>query len=213
MRQQKRKMNEFNSRIFEPIISKGIRNGMLILILCLTSSIIDYSALIPFQVGLGEIAIIYIFMSVLQICYTNSDLKIEENEIIIQSSLIKGVRKKRFKKEEIKEIIFKDQWSETFMDKKYGSIVRYIFLNFFLMWFIPEEYKWIQIETDKNKRFRYFFFGMNYDFYDNSEEVLFEDMFIELAKKNIKVRWNSTKNIYFEGLQKNANEILLKFNK
>jgi hypothetical protein len=213
MRQQKRKMNEFNSSIFEPIISKGIRNGMLILILCLTSSIIDYSALIPFQVGLWEIAIIYIFMSVFQICYTNSDFKIEENEIIIQSSLIKGVRKKRFKKEEIKEIIFKDRWSETFMDKKYGSIVRYIFLNFFLMWFIPEEYKWIQIETDKNKRFRYYFFGMNYDFYDNSEEVLFEDMFIELAKKNIKVRWNSTKNIYFEGLQKNANEILLKFNK
>ena len=206
-------MDEFKSSIFESIISKGIRNGMLIFILYITSSIINYAELIPFQIGFWGIIIIYVFLFILQIFYTNSDLKIEEKEIIIQSSLIKGGRKKKFKKDEIKEIIFKDEWSETFMNKKYNSIIRIVFVDFFLVWFIPWEYKWIQIETNKNQRFKYYFFGMNYDFYDNAGEVLFEDMFIELAKRNIKVRWNSTKDIYFEGIQERANEILLKLNK
>ncbi|MEZ5044711.1 MAG: hypothetical protein R2828_32745 [Saprospiraceae bacterium] len=206
-------MNEFKSSIFESIISKGIRNGMLIFILYLTSSIFNYAELIPFQIGFWGIVIIYVFLFILQIFYTNNDLKIEDKEIIIQSSLIKGMRKKKFQKDEIREILFKDEWSEPFMNKKYDSMVRYIFLNFFLMWFIPWEYKWIQIETNKNQRFRYYFFGMNYDFYDNSEEVLFEDMFMELAKRNIKVRWKSTKDIHFEGIQERANEILLNLNK
>ena len=206
-------MNEFKSSIFESVISRGIRNGMLIFILYLISLMIDYSELIPFQIGLWGIIIIYVFLFILQIFYTNNDLKIEGEEIIIQSSLIKGMRKKKLKKDEIREIIFKDEWSEEFMNKKYDSIVKYIFLYFFLMWFIPWEYKWIQIETNKNQRFRYYFFGMNYDFYDNSEEVLFEDMFMELAKRNVKVKWKSTKDIYFEGIQERANEILLKLNK
>ena len=206
-------MNEFKSSIFESIISKGIRNAVLIFILYLTSSVIDYSELIPFQLGLWEITIIYLFLFLVQIFLTNNDLRIEEKEIMIQSSLVKRLRYKRFKKDEIEEIIFKDEWGERFINKKYASIIRYVILNFILYWFIPWEYKWIKIKTKNKQQFKYFFFGMNYDFYSNSEEILFEDMFVELAKKNIKVKWQSTDDIYFKGIQERADEIIKNLNK
>jgi hypothetical protein len=206
-------MNEFKSSIFDSIMAKVIRNVMLILILSLTSLIIDYSELIPIQIGFLGIIIIYLSLFIIQIFMTNNDLIIDEKEIIIQSSMFGGIRRKAFKKEEILEITFKDEWSETFMNNQYDSIIRYVILEFILMWFIPWEYKWIEITTKYNRKFKYYFFGMNYDFYDNSQEILFEDMFVELAKRNIRVKWKSTKDVYFKGIQERADEILLNMNK
>lgn len=80
------------------------------------------------------------------------------------------------------------------------------------MWFIPWEYKWIQIKTKNNKKFRYYCFGMNYDCYDNDKEILFEDLFLALAKRNIVVKWNDTKDSYFKSIQEKADTILFNLN-
>ena len=200
-------MNEFKSSIFEATLAKGMRNAMLIFILYLTSSIINYSELLPFQISIWTIIIIYLLQFVIQIFLTNNDLRIENKEIIIQSSMFKGLRKRKFKIDEISEIIFKDEWSESFMNNHYTSIFRFIILHFFLMWLIPWEYKWIEIRTNKNQKFKFYFFGMNFDFHDNSDEILFEDMFTTMANKKIKVKWKSTKDKYFKEMQKRVDEI------
>lgn len=202
-------MNEFKSSVFDSIFSKGIRNAGQMVILYLICWMTDYSGLITFQRLLLGIAGFYVPLAFIQIFLTNNDLIIEEEEIIIRSSLFKGIRKKRFRKEEIEEIIFKDEWSETFMSRNYPSIIRLAILYLALFWIIPPEYKWIKIKTKSKKEFKYYFFGMNYDFYDNTKKVIFEDIFIELAKRNIKVKWKSTKNSYFKGIQEKGDEIFL----
>ena len=201
-------MNEFRSSIFDAVVGKLTRNIVLLFVLWLTSSIVNYSALIPFEIGFWTVVMAYLFLFIIQIFITNNDLIIEGDEIIIHPSLFKSLREKRFQKDEISKIIFKDEWSESFMNNRPTSIIRFVIVHFILMLFIPWEYKWITISTKNNQNFKYFFFGLNYDFHDNAEEVLFEDMFIELAKRNINVQWKSTKVEYFKGIQESADEIL-----
>ncbi|NHN26274.1 hypothetical protein FIA58_011350 [Flavobacterium jejuense] len=174
-------MIEFKCNIFDSIFSKGLRNFMLVWVLYLSSSFINYSEFIPSQIGVFEIVIIYLLLFVIQILLTNTDLILDEEEIVIQSSLFKGLRKRKFKIEHISEIIFKEEWTESSNKRsRFKTVLRFILNNFILMWFIPWEYKWIQIKTKNNEKFRYYFFGTNYDCYDNDKEILFEDLFLEL---------------------------------
>ena len=207
-------MNEFKCNVCDPIFSKGFRNFMVVWVLYLSSSFINYSEFISSQISIFEIVIIYLLLFVIQIFLTNNDLIIDEEEIVIQSSLFKGLRKRKFKIEDISEIIFKEEWAEPSKGKSYFTIImNYILINFIVIWFLPWEYKWIQIKTKDNKKFRYYFFGMNYDCYDNYNEILFEDLFIALAKRNIVVKWNSTKEMYFKSIQEQADKIHYELNK
>ena len=208
-----KEINEFKSNIFETIVAKGMRNAIQIFILLVSSTVINYSELLHFEISIWAIIIIYLFQFVIQIYLTNNDLLIKDKEIIIQSSMFKGIQKGKFSIDEIQEIIFKDDWSESFMNKCYTSLLRFIVLDYFLMFLIPYEYKWIEIRTNKNQKFKYYFFGINFDYYDNTNEVLFEDMFITMANKNIKVKWKSTKDLYFKKLQEGADKINRSFNK
>ena len=173
-----KEINEFKSNIFETIVAKGMRNAIQIFILLVSSTVINYSELLHFEISIWAIIIIYLFQFVIQIYLTNNDLLIKDKEIIIQSSMFKGIRKRQFSIDEISEVIFKDEWSESFMNKRNTSLLRFIGLDYFLMFLIPYEYKWIEIRTNKNQKFKYYFFGINFDYYDNTNEVLFEDMFI-----------------------------------
>ena len=195
-------------------MNKGIRNSIFFFILFLSSSFINYAELIPWQISTFEMIIVYLLLFVIQIFLTNNDVIIHEEKIIIQSSLFKNLRKRKFKIEAISEIIFKEDWTESSNKKsRFKTVLRFILNYFILMWFIPWEYKWIQIKTKDNKKFTYYCFGINYDFYENHKETLFEDLFLELAKRNIVVKWKSTNDIYFKGIQDKANKILLELNK
>ena len=94
------------------------------------------------------------------------------------------------------------------MSQRYTSVFRFIVLQFLLQIIFPWEYKWILIRMKNGKEHKFYFFGLNYDFYENVGEILFEDMFIALAERGIKVKWKSTKDKYFKDIQERADKIL-----
>ena len=163
-------MNQFKSNVTDTILNKGIRNSIFFFILFLSSSFINYAELIPWQISIFEMIIVYLLLFVIQIFLTNNDLIIHKKEIVIQLSIFKSLRKRKFKIEDISEMIFKEDWTESSNKKsRFKTTIRFLLNNFILMWFIPWEYKWIQIKTKENKKIIYYCFGMNHDFYENQK--------------------------------------------
>lgn len=212
-----KKQKKFKCNLGDSIIAKIIRNFMLLVVFLMISDIADFTIKIPFNISLLTALIIYFISFVLYIYLTNNDLSITNKSLLIRPSIFSNTKNRVFKKDEIRKIVFKDEWSESFMRNQHNSMIvsitRLLTLYFFIHSIIPWDYKWMQIITKNGQTFTYYFFGLNYDFYDNSEEILFEDMFLELAANNIRVEWKSTEDNYFRAIQKKADKIYLELNK
>lgn len=85
-----------------------------------------------------------------------------------------------------------DEW---FKKTRYRFILDILY-QFSLGIFIPIEYKWIRLET-KGEQIRIFCFGLEFDYYDNSDDVLFEDLKLEMKKRGISTKWTKTDDPYF----------------
>ena len=73
--------------------------------------------------------------------------------------------------------------------------------EFFVIAFFPYDYKWIKVKADKD--YQFYCFGLEMDYYDN-EGPHFEELFVTLAEKNIKVSWTDTSDIYYKQMTKNV---------
>ena len=200
-------MNAFRSHVLGTISMKVMRNMMLLFPLFVASFFVDLSGFIPIEIGLWEVGLAYFALLIIQAFYTNNDLLIEGERIVVQASFFSGLRRKQFHVLEIEEIVFKEDGREPSPKDQPESFTKYLWTEWLLFWLIPPEYKWIQIKTKHGQLYPYFFFGIPYDYYEQSGDLFFENMFLELAKRNIKVRWQSTEDTHYAGLQEKADGI------
>lgn len=187
-------INRFKCSIFDSIMAEVGRVFIMLVYLFIIYQFCPIYVTECFVIGW----LIYIISIPVRLFFTNNNLLIREDEIVVQSTLLYGIRKKTFKIDKIKEIIFKEEWSEA-----YPATIQFLMFSLPVFW----EYKWIKIINKDGSKFSYYFFGMNYDFYENANESLFEDMFIELAREDIAVRWKSVKDPYFKALQDTADKL------
>ena len=200
----------FKCNIATPIFFRLYIKAML-LQFCYMTGVIDWlTDYTNGRIGLIEIIICYLCFLFVQIFFTNNDLIIKKKTVAIQSTLFDGVRHRTFEKNQIKENIFKEEWEweSRLGGDNWWSFVPLIILTSFTALFFSPDYKWLTIVTKDNRRYTYYFFGIEYDYYDNAGDLIFEDVFIETAKSGVRVRWRSIKDDYFKHLQKNADRIL-----
>jgi hypothetical protein len=199
----------FKCNIATPIFARLYIKAMLLQFCYMTGCIDWLTDYTNGRIGLIEIIICYLCFLFVQIFFTNNDLSIKKKTLTVQSTLFDGIRHRTFEKNQIKEIIFKDEWASRLQGgNNWWSSILLMLLTFVIGLFIPPDYKWLTIVTKDNKRYTYYFFGIEYDYYDNAGDLLFEDVFRETAKSGVRVRWRSIKDDYFKHLQKNADRIL-----
>ncbi len=80
---------------------------------------------------------------------------------------------------------------DAFLGKNYSSVLKFLFVHCVVMMIIPWDHKWIKITLENGEIYKYYFYGLEWDYHENSEEVLFEDMFMALSRKGYKVKWKS----------------------
>lgn len=194
---------EFRSNIPKAVMSRLLRLFNMIIILFIIDQIFNFSDFIISIVSIKNLVFIYGMLFILQLVISNSDLLISKNSLEIKLSILGKFSWKRIQKKTISEIIFKDDWTESYTSKYGKSIVIYTLIQICTS-ILPWDYKWIEIRFKNGESRKYYFYGMDYDFYDNSDDVLFEDMFLELARRNVKVRWKSINDGYFRDLQARA---------
>lgn len=198
----------FKCNIATPIFYRLAMKVML-LQFCYMTGFMDWLAdYTNERIGILEIIIGYLCFLFVQIFFTNNDLIIKKKTVTIQSTLFDGIHHRTFEKNQIKEIIFKEEWESRLEGNTWWSFVLLMLVTFLRGVIIPLDYKWLTIVTKDNRRYTYYFLGIEYDYYDNAGDLLFEDVFIETAKSGIRVRWKSIEDDYFESLQTTANRIL-----
>lgn len=133
-------------------------------------------------------SIIYLVVAYLYLSYFNNDIVVYDNSIEVINRLPPFRRKFHFPLYEVKSIQFRHDWTESIgrniKPYKLGYWVGQIATLFF-----PSDYKWIKIESDKT--YRFYCFGLEYDFYDNKNPH-FEDLYSDLSKRNVTVSWTNS---------------------
>ena len=71
-----------------------------------------------------------------------------------------------------------------------------ILYQFSIGLFIPYEYKWVKISA-KKKSVIIPCFGLEYDYHDNADDFLFEDLKLLFSAKGVKTKWTKNNDPYF----------------
>lgn len=200
---------EFKSNVLNTALIRLLGSAMILLIFFAVSFIFDCT---EYLLNLNSwviivLIIICIGLFIWRLFSVNNDLIISNSQVKIHSSLFNGVRNRTFEKDDILLIIFKEQWQESFMANYSCSLLRSITREL-VSFFVSSDYKWIEVVTKNNQSHRYYFFGMDYEWYDNYDEILFEDMFLTLARSGVTVKWRWSENEYFKSIQEQADTIL-----
>lgn len=132
---------------------------------------------------------------------TNNDVIVFESEIKIINRVPLFKRELSFSFSEIKEIKFRHDWTETFGKKMKPSILKYFLTNLLPSFFVPADYKWVEISCAK--KYRFYCFGIEVDYYEN-EKPAFEDLFKLLHTKGVNVNWTNSTGIYYSQMKETA---------
>jgi hypothetical protein len=128
----------------------------------------------------------------------NNDIQVDNTKIEIINTVPFFKKRISFDYSNIKIITLRHDWTETFGKTIKSKRLKYI-LSKLTQTFLPYNYKWIKIETDKEHKF--YCFGIDYDYYDN-DGPLFEDVYKTLRRKHKSVRWTNDTDPYYVGLVK-----------
>ncbi len=140
------------------------------------------------------------FFIITYLSFTNTDIKILENEIEFNGKLLLSKQKTKFNLDEISEIIMKHDWTDTILTDFKPKFLKYIFVEWVIKTARNEEAKWIKVKT-KNGKYKFNCYGIEYDSYDNPKPH-FEDLYFFLAKLNLEVRWTENHDLYYKDLEK-----------
>ena len=150
------------------------------------------------QIGfLGWIIIVFAYSIIAYVYtgFTNNDILVFDNRIEIVNKMPLFKKQVAFYLNKIELVTFRHEWTETFGKNIKPKILKTLIKDWFVSFIFPWDYKWIKVKTDKEHKF--FCFGLSMDYYDN-DEIVFEDLFYELAKKQIKVTWTDTTENYYK---------------
>jgi hypothetical protein len=128
----------------------------------------------------------------------NNDIIVDNSKIEIVNSIPFFRKRVSFDYSAIKSITLRHDWTETFGRRIKSNRVRYV-LSQLTQIFLPYNYKWIKIET--YRKFRFFCFGIDFDYYNN-DGPLFEDVYKALRRKHKSVKWTNNTSPYYVGLIK-----------
>ena len=142
----------------------------------------------------------YILYSYIYLGSTNNDFIIFNNRVEIINKLPFFKRKTIFYFEDIKQVLFRHEWTESVQEKIKPRILSFILTDFFLSMFFPYDYKWIRFTTQKS--YTFYCFGLEFDYYDN-EGPLIEDLFHRLGDYGVNVCWTNNELNYYKGMMKN----------
>lgn len=139
----------------------------------------------------------------------NNDLEFFDKTICIRLSVLRrfSFAKKQFPLEEIEEVVFREERYEYWSEGSSRSL-RYWVREFILEYYLPTDYKWLQIRMKDGRRHTYYFFGLDYDDAYSGESKGFISLFLEFARRGIDVRWRSTKSYYYKERQEFADNII-----
>lgn len=139
------------------------------------------------------IIILFIFIiSYLYTGLTNNDVLVANNSIEIVNRMPLFKKRISFQYDKIRLIKFRHEWTETFGESIKPLFLKYILTGWIAPFFFPTDYKWINVSADKD--YIFYCFGIERDFFEN-EEPCFEDLFNELSKKGVNVRWTNNLDI------------------
>jgi len=148
-----------------------------------------FTFLIPYSIG----AFIYSGMF-------NNDIIIKENSIQFVNNVPFFKKTTLIDFNDIETIILRHDWAETFGRNIKSSKIRYRIKEVASLFF-PYNYKWVKIKTYKGENFRFYCFGIEYDYYDNKGSI-FEDLYKHLRKKHKSVLWTNNTEEYYINLAK-----------
>ena len=128
----------------------------------------------------------------------NNDIVVFETKIEIVNRIPFFRKRTLFQYSEIKEITLRHDWTETLGSKIKSRRYRYV-LKELAQIVIPYNFKWIRFVTVRE--FKFYCFGIDYDYYDN-KGPLFEDLYKELRKKHKFVMWTNEGSPFYARLKK-----------
>ena len=166
----------------------------------LKSVFFDFSSLNWILVGLITTLFIITYLS-----WTNTDIKIFENEIEFNGKLLLSKKSIKFSLDEIYEITMKHDWTQTVLSDFKPKFLKYIIVEWILKTVRNEEMKWIKVKT-KSGEHNFNCYGIEYDCYDNPKPH-FEDLYFEFAKLNLEVNWTENSDVYYLDLKKTKEAI------
>jgi hypothetical protein len=194
----------FSSKILNSLALHLIRHffaGFIIFLLLKFLFKVDFSNIHIKYYVIG--LIFYAILTYVYIGLVNHDFIVFKDKIEVINRVPFFRNKKVFKYEDIKLIQFRHEWTEEFEEKFKLGIFGFLIRETVIQSFIPPDYKWIKIVSDRN--YKFFCFGLEFDYYDN-EGPLIEELFYQLADYGIDVRWTNVKLNYYAGMMNKVNE-------
>jgi hypothetical protein len=141
------------------------------------------------------ITLIYSFLSYFYAGLTNNNIVVYDDKLEIVNKIPLFKKKVTFEYDKINLVTFRHEWTQTFGRKIKPKILKTIIKDWIVSFVFPWDYKWIKVKTDKEHKF--LCFGLSMDYYDN-DQIVFEDLFYELAQKGLKVEWTNTTEPYYK---------------
>jgi hypothetical protein len=97
--------------------------------------------------------------------------------------------------EEIQLALFRHEpFQSKFFDNRPGLT---LLLRLVVNLVVPIEYKWMKLETP-TKKYLVFCFGLEYDYFDNCDDILFETLKLAFSERGVKTLWTETDDFYFQ---------------
>ena len=159
--------------------------------------IIFLGKLLLMVIGVNAILPIILFLIIttpFYIALTNNDFKFFRDRVEISPSVLNFRKTKKIEYKKITKVIVKHEAREH-------PIKEWLMCIVFL--FIPMiEYKWVKIITAE-RTYTFFCFGLEYDYYDNHDDILMEDLFNAFAGRVPNTSWTKTDDPYFTSMNPN----------
>lgn len=127
---------------------------------------------------------------------TNNDFLLKDDSLIVKSRVPLLKREKQFPLSKIRKVVISSEWSENIFKKQLIGTPRFIIVNFMLALFFPHDYKWVKVIDSNGNSFLYYCFGLEFDYYDNYEDIRIEHLFEDLKAKGISVSWSNPNDNY-----------------
>ncbi len=149
----------------------------------------------PFFDNFWIIAVLYTVYSFILISYTNPSFYFTDNSVLVKYPILFRWKDFELNYNDIELATFRHELFETKFLSESELFTFVIKPALFL--FIPPEYKWMQIKTYKTKRTLYCF-GLEFDYFSNHDDIRFETLKLEFARRGVRTLWTETDGVGFE---------------
>jgi len=140
------------------------------------------------------ISILYLFICYCYAGFFNNDILVFDDRIEVVNTLPLFKKHMSFSFENIKSVTFRHDYRETFGNNIKSELLKQ-FAEFFFDLVFPPYYKWIRVQA--GKEYKFYCFGIETDYYERVDSLVFEDLFRLLAEKGIAVKWTNHTEAYY----------------